>query len=74
MHPTYFKTSSVGYMVLTLNRKYGRATDKNFQSQSRDKINQHQENSIDEFLTEKETFVQWWRQNIYKTLVLKKLI
>ena len=47
---------------------------KNFQSQSRAKINQHQENSIDEFLTEKETFVQRWRQNIYKTLVLKKLI
>ena len=30
---------------------------KHFQSQSRAKINQHQENSIDEFLTEKETIV-----------------
>ena len=47
---------------------------KHFQSQSRAKINQHQENSIDEFLTEKETLVQRWRQYIYKTLVLKKLI
>ena len=33
MHPTYYKTSSVGSMVWTLNRKNDRATDKNFQSQ-----------------------------------------
>ena len=73
MHPTYFKTLSVGYMVWTLNRKYDRANDKNFQSQSRDKINQHQENSIDEFLTKKRNFCSKAETKYLRNLSIEKV-
>ena len=48
---------------------------KNFKSQSRAKIRQHQENSLMSFWQKKRLLliVQRQRQNVYKTLVLKKV-